>query len=72
MGVWLPTPRPTLKHRFEKSNPQYIKALTNMSERALGYYRKSLKDLSKSKRLVEAVSEPWQEEADARGESGER
>ena len=63
VGMWPPTLRQTLKHRFERSNPLYINAHTNISERALGYCRKSLKDVSKT--LAEAVPELGKERADA-------
>ena len=52
-----------IKRRFERCNPTYINALTNISERALGYYRKSIKELSKT--LAEAISELWKERAEA-------
>ena len=51
------------KHRFERCNPTYIYAIANISERALGYYRKSLKEVSKT--LAEAVSALWKERAEA-------
>ena len=41
----------------------YTNALKNITERALRYYRKSLKVVSKI--LAETVSELWSERADA-------
>ena len=38
-------------------------AITNVTEKALAYYRKDLKDMSKT--LTEAVSKLWKERADA-------
>ena len=48
---------------FERSNPTYTNVLTNISESALGYYIRSLKEVSNS--LAKAVSELCKERADA-------
>ena len=45
------------KNIFEKINLTHINALTNISERALGYCRKGLNEASQ--KLTEAVSELW-------------
>ena len=44
-----------LKARLERNNSPYAYAFRNLSEMALTFYRKALKDLLKS--LAEAVSE---------------
>ena len=45
VGMWSPTLWQTLKHKFERSDPTYINALTNISERVQRYYRNHLKKL---------------------------
>ena len=54
-----PPLRQLFKTRFENSNSTYTNALSNLSEKQLTFYRKALKDISKT--LVEAVSELWKE-----------
>ena len=61
VGMWPPHLRQTLKTRFESSNSTYANALTHLTEQQLTFYRKALKDLSKT--LAEAVSELWKERA---------
>ena len=62
-GNVAPTLRQLLMTRFNNSNSTNINALTNLSEKALVFYRKTRKDLSK--RLAEAVSELWKERTEA-------
>ena len=50
MGV-----RQLLKTRFESSNSTYINALTNLSKKAVVFYREAHKDLSKT--LTESIAE---------------
>ena len=54
--------RQLLKTRFENSS-NYANALTNLTEKRLIFFRKALKEVSKTQ--VEAVSEIWIERVEA-------
>ena len=60
--MWPPNRRQLLKKRFEGSNSTYNLAFSNLSEKKLTFYRKALKDLSKT--LAEAVYGLWKERAE--------
>ena len=53
--MWTPMIRQLLKARLENSSSNSTNALTNLFEKALVFYRRALKDPSKT--LAEAVSE---------------
>ena len=53
-GDVAPAPQTTNETRFKSSNSTYANALTKLSEKQLTFYRKALKDLTKT--LAEAVS----------------
>ena len=59
IGLWPPQLRHLLKTRFESSNSTYNDALKKLSVKTLSFYRKALKDLSKT--VAEAVSDLWKE-----------
>ena len=47
VGIWLPLFRQTLRSRFENSS-NYVNTLTNLTEERLGFFRKALKEVSKT------------------------
>ena len=52
VGMWSPHLIQLLETRFKSSSSTYNNALSNLTEKQLTFYRKALKDLSKT--LVEA------------------
>ena len=57
VGMWTPMLSQLLETRFEISYSTYANALTNLSEKALIFYRKAINKLSKA--LGEAVAVLW-------------
>ena len=62
-GMEIALLRQLLETRFENKNSTYTNALTKMSEKTLVFYRKSIKDLSKT--LAETVPELCKEHTEA-------